>query len=147
MAKRHKWKGFRTQQQLSNQPVAQHHPSVAELTIRQESGPLPPPDTLAQYERISPGFADRIVSMAEKEQVNRHGQEGDRWALQDRLLTRGQIFAFILSLAIVFGGIWLLTMDKPITGFVTILGAIGTVAGPFIYQMRWKRQQAQQGKK
>lgn len=84
--------------------------------------------------------------MAEKEQVHRHGHEVQRWNIQRRLLTRGQVFAFILSLAIVAGGIWLLLQDKPLTGFVTLLGAIGTVAGPFIYQMRWKRKLAQQQK-
>ena len=35
-------------------------------------GPLPPPDTLAQYEKILPGIADRIVKMAESEQQARH---------------------------------------------------------------------------
>lgn len=132
--------------------MPQTYPSVAELTVTRQaasafSGPLPPPDALAEYEQISPGFADRIITMAEKEQVHRHGNEDERWNVQRRLLTRGQIFAFILSLAIVAGGIWLLTQDKAVTGFITLLGAIGTVAGPFIYQMRWKRKQsAQQGK-
>jgi uncharacterized membrane protein len=150
VAKRQKWKGFRSQQPHRAIQQSQAHPSVEQLTITQQassfSGPLPPPESLAEYERISPGFADRIVAMAEKEQVHRHGNEHELWNLQRRLLSRGQVFAFILSLAIVAGGIWLLTMDKAITGFITLLGAIGTVAGPFIYQMRWKRKQAQQTK-
>lgn len=32
------------------------------------AGPLPHPDTLQQYEKILPGLAERIVSMAESEQ-------------------------------------------------------------------------------
>jgi uncharacterized membrane protein len=143
VAKR-KWKGFRSQQPL--QQV--HHPTVEQLTITQEassfSGPLPPPETLAEYDQISPGFANRIITMAEKEQVHRHMQDELRWPVQRKLLSRGQVFAFILSLSIVAGGIWLLLENKQISGFVTLLGAIGVVAGPFIYQMRWRRKQAAQ---
>jgi uncharacterized membrane protein len=80
--------------------------------------------------------------MAEKEQVHRHTQDEQRWPAQKKLLSRGQVFAFILSLSIVSGGIWLLLRDKQISGFVTLLGAISVVAGPFIYQMRWKKKQA-----
>ena len=143
MAKRRKWRGFRDQQPL--QPV--QHPSVEELTIARSSksfsGPLPPPESLAEYEQISPGFADRIIQMAEKEQGHRHQLDEQRWPAQKKLLSRGQVFAFILSLSIVIGGIWLLLEDKQISGFVTLLGAIGVVAGPFIYTMRWKRKQTQ----
>lgn len=35
-------------------------------------GPVPDPDTLAKYEQISPGFAERLICMAEKEQKFRH---------------------------------------------------------------------------
>ena len=35
------------------------------------SGPLPPPHVLAGYESVSPGLADRIVKMAEKQQDHR----------------------------------------------------------------------------
>lgn len=35
------------------------------------SGPIPPPDTLRGYEEIRPGFAERIVHMAEQEQAHR----------------------------------------------------------------------------
>jgi uncharacterized membrane protein len=80
--------------------------------------------------------------MAETEQGHRHKQDEERWPIQKKLLSRGQVFAFILSLSIVAGGIWLLLEDKQISGFVTLLGAIGVVAGPFVYQMRWKRKQA-----
>lgn len=107
------------------------------------SGPLPPPGDLAAYENIAPGFADRIVTMAEKEQVQRHGNEHKLRDLQRRLLSRGQVFAFILSLAVVGGGFWLLLNDKPVAGFVTLLGAISMVAGPFLYQIRARRKQAE----
>ena len=35
-------------------------------------GPLPPPGVVRDYEEIVPGAADRIITMAEKEQKARH---------------------------------------------------------------------------
>lgn len=39
------------------------------------SGPIPSPQTLAEYNKLSPGLAERIVSMAELEQKQRHAIE------------------------------------------------------------------------
>ena len=39
------------------------------------SGPLPPPALLQGYENIKPGFAERIVQMAEGEANHRREQE------------------------------------------------------------------------
>ena len=45
------------------------------IVSRQFSGPLPSPESLAEFESIQVGFADRIVSMAEKSQLHRHNWE------------------------------------------------------------------------
>lgn len=58
-------------------------------------GPLPPPNTLAEYEQIQSGFAERIVRMAEKEQKQRH--LNNRTFV--RTFSRGQLFGFALSIA------------------------------------------------
>lgn len=71
--------------------------------------------------------------MAEKEQVHRHSDTNDRRTIQGKLMKRGQIFGFLLSLAIMLGGFCLVWLDKPTSGFVAILAGIATVAGPFIY--------------
>ena len=47
---------------------------VAEATSvhierRRFSGPVPPPEILAQYDQVLPGAADRILQMAEREQL------------------------------------------------------------------------------
>ena len=41
------------------------------------SGPLPPPEMLAQYEEILPGAAERILSMAERQAEHRQKMEQD----------------------------------------------------------------------
>lgn len=68
-------------------------------------GPLPPPDALARYEQISPGFADRIVALAEREAENRQQLERDNMriaendAIASRLETkRGQNLAFGITI-------------------------------------------------
>nr|DAR22085.1 MAG TPA: putative membrane protein [Caudoviricetes sp.] len=49
---------------------------VAEIMVQQHfSGPIPPPEILSGYEQIHPGFADRIISMAEKQSAHRQGLE------------------------------------------------------------------------
>ncbi len=41
-------------------------------------GPLPPPEMLGVYEAVSPGAAERIISMAEDQQRHRMSVEQDR---------------------------------------------------------------------
>ena len=64
------------------------------------SGPLPHPDIISGYERVLPGSAERIFSMAEKEQKFRHAtQEGALTGAvkRDR---RGQWMGFIITMCV-----------------------------------------------
>lgn len=61
------------------------------------SGPLPPPDVLARYDQIKPGFAERIVAMAERQSAHRQELETKvlRYAaIEGRI---GQIFALVIA--------------------------------------------------
>jgi uncharacterized membrane protein len=49
--------------------------SVSKSSTVQFSGPLRPPEMLRLYDAVLPGSADRIIRMAEKEEVHRHGLE------------------------------------------------------------------------
>lgn len=61
------------------------------------SGPIPPPHILAKYEEISGGgFANRIVTMAEKEQSHRHSVDDKMVSGAVSIDARGQNYAFIL---------------------------------------------------
>jgi uncharacterized membrane protein len=117
--------------------------TVSELTLkaRRFEGPLPPPDALAQYEQVSPGFADRIVKMAEKEQDFRHRDTQVVRGMQRKIIGRGQVFGFILSLAIILCGVLLIMYDKPTSGFIAILAGIATVAGPFFFNIQREKKQ------
>ena len=66
--------------------------------IQQESyeGPIPHPRIIREYERILPGSADRILSMAEKQQEHRMALETKAIGGQVDQSKRGQLFGFIL---------------------------------------------------
>ena len=59
----------------------------------QYSGPLPPAEALLRYEQVHPGLAERIVSMAEREQKHRHRVECAEVEEPFRLARRGQVCA------------------------------------------------------
>jgi uncharacterized membrane protein len=47
--------------------------NVVKAVSQQFSGPIPPPQILGDYDKVQPGFAERIIAMAEREQSHRHG--------------------------------------------------------------------------
>lgn len=103
-------------------------------------GPLPHPELLAGYERASPGSAERIIAMAEKQGDHRRTQE-------DRLLRasiasekRGQLLAFLLASLVCGGGIYLLAIGKGISGLVALLAPLASLIGIFIYTARQQRE-------
>jgi uncharacterized membrane protein len=85
---------------------------------------------MADYERILPGSADRIIAMAERQSAHRQTIEGN--VIDSNTVTerRGQIFGFILGLLGLGGGIALSLSGKLTIGlamFLTVLVAFVTV--------------------
>lgn len=73
--------------------------------IRQESfsGPIPHPELLRKYEDVKPGFAERIVSMAERQldhRINCEDKVVDGSVSESK---RGQNYGLIVALMF-FGG-------------------------------------------
>lgn len=64
------------------------------------TGPLPHPQILAQYEQLSPGFANRVFEFAERQQ--KHRFELENYAIPESIKNNklGQIFAFIIALIV-----------------------------------------------
>lgn len=94
------------------------------------SGPLPRPDDFAQFERVHPGAADRILKMAEEQAAHRqkmerlelellakHNQAVLKITRQDQrhrqdVITRGQNFALVIAVSgIIAGGLSLWLLD------------------------------------
>ncbi len=101
-------------------------------TSKHFSGPLPPPEVLAGFENTQNGSADRVITMAEKEQDHRHtiektGLEGA--IAKDR---RGQNYALIICLVILLGSMGLIAIDKEISGTLLAGSSLTGLAYIFI---------------
>lgn len=123
-----------------NQPAAvssQHY--VSSTSVFQ--GPLPPPEILAGYERALPGAADRIVTMAEKNQAHRH-------ALEAKVIPAGiaseriaQVLAFVLYLATIGSGTYLVGTGRDVAGITEMLASTAVFAAIYIKgQIEKKRE-------
>ncbi|MGI9297693.1 MAG: DUF2335 domain-containing protein [Gammaproteobacteria bacterium] len=92
--------------------------------VREESPIVPPPDDLERYERILPGAAERMLSMAEKQQENLWEQRRDTSEKNHFLAVSGQIMIAFLCLCFVGITVAGVFLDRPNAAYI---GA-GTVA-------------------
>lgn len=88
-------------------------------------GPIPPPELLGDYEQISPGSAERILKMAERDLAHRSQMESRAlWLtyadnLLAKILTGGAIIGIVY---LTMGG------HEVIPGILAALIAVGPVA-------------------
>lgn len=95
--------------------------------LQSYEGPLPHPDLMEKYEKIQQGAANRILSMAEKEQEHRHTI--DNQILEDRKQERDtQMTGFKVGVGvvvfIVLVSAYLIYMNKTTEGVVALIAAI-----------------------
>ncbi len=96
------------------------------------SGPLPPPEILAQYEKILPKAAERILAMAEKQSSHRQAME-QRIIYSETFQAKvGMFLAFILVISALIIGGYLSLNNHPVNGLVSIIIAIGIIVETFI---------------
>lgn len=95
--------------------------------------PLPHPDTFARYEQICKGSAKRILKMAEKQSHHRQVLENKVVSTETRNETIGMIFSFIITLALMALGAYLIMNDKEITGYISFFSPAIFHAGVFVY--------------
>ena len=77
------------------------------------SGPIPPPSYLARYNEVVPQGADRILAMAERQSKHRELLEAQVIAGNLRSQSRGSVFAFIIALVAIIGGMFLIEEGDP----------------------------------
>ena len=121
--------------------------------IRSEafSGPLPPPQHLAEYEKICPGLADRIMKMAEVGQIRNEDRIDhviDR-EYDDRRV--GMYFGFAaLALLVVCGTILYASGHEVAGGSLLGVAVLGTIVSSFIRgrgELPWPRRKSDEEKK
>ncbi len=96
------------------------------------SGPLPPPSLLERYEKILPGSAERIFSMAEKQSTHRQTMEKRIIYSETFQAKVGMFFAFIIVIAALITGSYLSLKNRPVSGLISLITAIGVIVTTFI---------------
>lgn len=93
----------RIQQRQSNQPT---QAPQNKIVSQHWNGPLPPPAALADFDRIIPNGAERIMAMVETEQAHRIEYESKRLEALTSDTIRGQYIGMGISiLALVGAGV------------------------------------------
>ena len=91
-------------------------------------GPLPPPSMFAKYDDVLPGAAERLFTMAEKEQEHRIDWETKALSGSIRSTTLGQWLGFGIALFGIFASGYVATQGMTA---VAIVLAGGSLAGLF----------------
>src|SRR5947199_9562410 len=112
-----------------NQPARQE----TSIQTAMFQGPLPPPSVLAKYNETLPTAAERIMAMAEKQAHHRQEMEAKVISSNTFNQTLGSIFAFILGLVAIGGGIYLIASGKSAAGLTSIIGSLGVLGTIFVY--------------
>ncbi|MFF4932265.1 DUF2335 domain-containing protein [Streptomyces griseofuscus] len=84
------------------------------------------------YEDVQPGFAERIMAMAEREQQHRHDMDRTDAGQAYRLASRGQILALVALAIMASLAITLAVLGQPV--WAAVVGGIdvAAVVGVFI---------------
>src|SRR3990170_3173121 len=104
----------------TNQPAASNRVATVTQSLS-FTGPLPPPAMLERYNQVFPGCAERIVLMAESQATHRQHLESTHLQGALEAQKRGQIFALIIGMAAVIGGVVLVAFDKDAAGLSAII--------------------------
>jgi uncharacterized membrane protein len=115
------------------------HELIAELKISSFSGPLPPPEILAEYERIIPGGANRIMVMAETQAKHRQELERAVVTSNNRRSNIGLWLGFLVVMFITWAAYDAIMAGHGLAG--TVLGTVDivTIGGLFIYGSQSQR--------
>lgn len=106
--------------------------SVTRHVTTAHSGPLPAPETLAGYDQVLPGAAERILCMAEKQQASRIALEEAQ--LASDVAHRDQLVA---AQKRVHTGAFISDYLGQLLGFLVAIGCLGFAAYAGIWKDNW----------
>ncbi len=105
------------------------------------SGPLPPPGVLAEYERIVPGSAEKVINLT-------MDQARHRMDLETRVVDSdindsrmGLIFAFLTGLAGFAAAVLVAKLGYGTASSIIGGGTLVALVGAFIYGLRGKNME------
>ena len=112
------------------------------ISTENYSGPLPPPDQLARYEQIMPGAVERLIAMAEREQL--HRLEFEKTIKIRREIGISLAFSFLVAIL----GVGLVVTQN-YSGSIGVISTIGGATVAIITNIvtRWLIDRTAGGKK
>jgi uncharacterized membrane protein len=119
------------------------------VTRQSFSGPIPPPQILAQYDQIVPGAAERILKMAETQEVHRHGIEKKVIDSGISNSQRGMIFGFLIGMTAIVSGAVVAGMNGVAAvagGAVISTGGLVSLVGVFVYGAKIRKEEREEKK-
>ena len=105
------------------------------------SGPIPPPQVLREYNEIMPGLAERIVAQAERQTEHRISLENKVIGSDIARSRQGLLCGFIVAIVCVIGGVAVAIAGHPAAGATIATGAVGTLAGVFVFGTTARRSE------
>lgn len=117
----------RSRDTSANLPQHRTAQQISAVQHTQFSGPLPPPALLAEFERVLPGSAERILQLAE-------GHARDAWSNNRavRFLTKfSTISATLIVMSVLAGSFYLITIGREVGGYAGIVTALGVPIAAF----------------
>jgi uncharacterized membrane protein len=123
--------------QLSGSPSEQV--SDTEKIVARTIGELPSPEVLAQYEALSPGFADKLIRIVEEEARHRRAFEEQRSRLDYRYAATGLILGSMVALATVIGAACLMLRGYEVSGVILASSTLVMAVLQFIGSYRKSR--------
>ncbi|MBF0292745.1 MAG: DUF2335 domain-containing protein [Nitrospinae bacterium] len=107
-------------------------------------GPIPSPETLAHYDEILPGSAERIISRWEQQGNHRMELEKVVIYTDSRLAYLGMLCAITIGLSGILSGTWIILNGKDATGLGVIISALAALAGVYVYGKRKQGRELQE---
>ncbi len=104
------------------------------------SGPLPSPASIAAYDKHIPNGAERIMVMAEQEQLFRHKQTKSDSLEIHQFRRRGQVYALIIVMIITLFAAYLAWLGHPQISAAVMISIIVSVVSIFVIGRHGKPQ-------
>ena len=117
-----------------NKPAVEETQEHSAILLHQESaysGPIPPPAHIEHYERVLSGSANRIIRMAEEEQLHRMGQDNKN----SQLNLIGLLLGAFIVLVLIGVAVYAITLGATAVATV-VLGLIIGLAIIFVLRQK-----------
>lgn len=102
------------------------------VTVEQFSGPLPHPSILEKYEQVVQGSADRIIKKFEQQTDHRQKLEKAVIYSDMQRANLGLIFAFIIAMTTIIGGIYAALQGQQLFGGSLSFTGLALLVGAFL---------------